>query len=61
MSPRARVVLGVVLAVVGAVWAVQGMGLLRGSPMTGEPVWSVVGSFLVIAGVVVAVSGRRRT
>ena len=60
MSPRARLVIGVVLALVGLVWALQGFNFLGGSGMSGHGVWAVIGSFLVVAGVVVALSGRRR-
>ena len=59
MSPRARTVVGIVMALVGLVWALQGFGVLGGSAMSGHPLWAVVGSFLVIIGVVVAWSGRR--
>ena len=59
MSPRARLVIGVVLALVGLVWALQGFGILGGSGMSGQGIWAVIGSFLVVGGVVVALSSRR--
>jgi hypothetical protein len=59
MSGRTRLVLGIVLAVVGLVWALQGFNVLGGSGMSGHAIWAVIGSFLVVIGVVVAVSGRR--
>jgi hypothetical protein len=60
VSTRARLVVGVILAAVGVVWALQGFNVLGGSGMSGQGVWAVVGSFLVVIGVVVALSGRRR-
>lgn len=48
--PRA---IGVVLAVVGVVWVLQGIGVAQGSVMTGKPVWAVVGAALILAGAVV--------
>ena len=60
MSRRARLVVGVVLALLGLVWALQGFGVLSGSAMSGKALWAGVGSFLVVIGVVVAASGRRR-
>lgn len=60
MSPRARLIVGVVVALVGLIWALQGFGVLGGSAMSGKALWAGVGSFLVIIGLVVAASGRRR-
>ena len=34
--PAARIIAGVLLAAVGAVWFAQGIGVLKGSVMTGE-------------------------
>jgi len=41
------IVIGVVLGLVGAVWVLQGIGLLKGSFMTGQPVWAVIGLVLL--------------
>ncbi len=43
-----RVVRGVLVLcmVLGVVWIGQGIGLIRGSFMTGEIVWSVIGAIL---------------
>ena len=40
----ARVVIGVILALVGVVWLGQGIGLIKGSFMTGEALWAVIGA-----------------
>ena len=53
---------GVVLAVVGAVWTFQGLGYLGGSPMTGVETWAVVGPIVAGLGValtIVGLGGRR--
>lgn len=47
------------LALVGFVWLGQGIGAIRGSFMTGEPLWAVVGAALLVAAGVLAVAGRR--
>lgn len=52
MSPLPRAI-GVVMVVVGAVWLLQGIGLAKGSVMTGKPVWAVIGAALVIGGLTV--------
>jgi hypothetical protein len=53
-----RRVLGVLLIVVGAVWFTQGIGVLKGSFMTGESVWTVIGLLCVFVGLVLLVFRR---
>ena len=48
-----------VLALIGAVWILQGVGLLKGSFMTGEAVWAVIGVVCLAIGVVLIRGGRR--
>lgn len=45
------IVIGVVLVVVGAVWLLQGVGVLQGSFMTDQPIWAVIGLVLLAVGV----------
>lgn len=54
------VALGAVMAVVGAVWTLQGLGYLEGSPMTGVEIWAVVGPLVAGLGVALAYVGLRR-
>jgi len=51
---------GLVLVLLGLVWAAQGVGWLQGSPMTGETLWAVVGPVVALAGVALVVVGARR-
>jgi hypothetical protein len=53
-------VLGVVLALAGVVWTLQGLGLVGGSFMTGATIWAVIGPITALAGVIVAARGFRR-
>lgn len=55
------VVLGVLLALAGAVWTLQGLNVLGGSAMSGVTMWAVIGPIVLIAGVVLALRGARRT
>ena len=48
------------LIVVGAVWALQGLGVLGGSAMSGKSMWAVIGPILVVVGIVVGVIALRR-
>lgn len=53
-----RMIVGFLLVLVGAVWFLQGIDLLGGSSMTGDPFWAYVGAPMVIIGVLLL---RRRT
>lgn len=53
--------LGVVIAVLGAIFALQGFGVIGGSPMSGTTVWSVLGPIIFLVGAaMVLVAVRRR-
>jgi LPXTG-motif cell wall-anchored protein len=51
---------GAVLVVLGVVWSLQGVGVLGGSPMTGQQIWTVIGLILVAGGLALFVRGIRR-
>jgi hypothetical protein len=52
--------LGVILAVFGLIWALQGFGVLGGSPMSNTMTWSINGPIAVLVGIVVsAISWRK--
>ncbi|GAA5200321.1 hypothetical protein GCM10025773_17710 [Microbacterium jejuense] len=58
--------LGVLLALVGAVWTLQGLNVLGGSAMSGSPLWATIGPIVLIAGVVlivvaIVISRRRKS
>ncbi|GER98684.1 hypothetical protein Acor_07460 [Acrocarpospora corrugata] len=52
--------LGALLGLMGAVWTLQGVGVLGGSVMSGELTWAIIGPIVVIAGVALAVWAARR-
>ena len=54
---------GVILSCVGLVWTLQGLDVLRGSAMSGSPLWATIGPFVLVAGLVligIAIARRRR-
>ena len=54
-------VLGALLVVVGGVWTFQGLGYLKGSPMTGVDTWAMIGPVVAGLGVaLVIVAARKR-
>ena len=59
-QPRGRIILGVVLAVMGAIWTLQGLDVLgQDGGMNGRGEWIVIGAIAVVAGLVLAISGYR--
>ena len=55
-----RIVLGVVLALAGVVWTLQGLGFVGGSFMSGATIWAVIGPVTTLIGLIVATTGFRR-
>ena len=54
---------GVVLSVVGLVWTLQGLDVLRGSVMSGSSLWVTIGPIVLLIGLVligIAIAIRRR-
>ena len=60
MKTTVLVVIGVVLILLGGVWTLQGVGVLKGSLMTGVTLWAVIGPILIVLGLVAAIFGVRR-
>jgi hypothetical protein len=50
----------VIAILAGAVWILQGSGVLPGSFMTGQRMWLVIGVVVAIVGLVLAYNGIRR-
>jgi hypothetical protein len=55
-------VVGVILVLIGGVWLVQGLGVIRtGSFMDGQSVWAVIGGVCLVAGLIALSRSRRST
>jgi hypothetical protein len=52
--------LGLLVAVFGLIWALQGFGVLLGSPMSNTTTWSIIGPITVVIGIVIAVFSWRK-
>ncbi|MEU1726149.1 MULTISPECIES: hypothetical protein [unclassified Nonomuraea] len=59
MTSWILIVVGVLLALVGGLWALQGLGVVGGSVMTGDATWAVIGPVVLLVGVAVVVIGLR--
>ena len=55
-----RFVLAAIVAAVGLVWLLQGIGVLPGSFMSGDPVWAVAGAAVIAAALAYAAWLRLR-
>ncbi|MGV0791151.1 hypothetical protein [Mycolicibacterium sp. XJ1819] len=53
-------VLGVIVALFGLLFTLQGFGVVGGSPMSNTTTWSILGPIIVLIGVALAVGAWRR-
>lgn len=53
-------VIGVLLILAGGVWFLQGINVLPGSFMTGQPQWVINGAVAVLAGIMLLVFANWR-
>jgi hypothetical protein len=53
--------LGVLAILVGVVWMGQGLNIIPGSVMTGDPKWLVIGAVLAVLGVLLIIFSLRPT
>jgi hypothetical protein len=51
MKKAVFVALGILLTVVGVIWALQGLGYIGGSSMSGSALWAIVGPIVAAFGV----------
>lgn len=52
--------LGGLLVITGAVWVLQGIGVLPGSFMTGQVFWAFLGAVVFVVGLVILSTAARR-
>jgi len=50
---------GLLIAIAGVIFTLQGIGLLKGSSMSGTTLWTVLGPIIAVAGLSLAVTVRR--
>ena len=60
MSHPVRIIIGVIVLLVGALWTLQGLGYIGGSAMSGVTLWAVIGPIVAVAGLGLALSRPRR-
>jgi hypothetical protein len=60
MAKPAVVAVGVVVALLGLLFTLQGIGVLKGSSMSDTTFWSVAGPLIMLVGLTVSGLGLRR-
>jgi len=55
----AVIVLGVLVAMFGLLFTLQGFGAVQGSPMSNTTTWSVLGPIIALVGIILAIIGWR--
>lgn len=61
MQKPVLITVGVIVAIFGAIFTFQGLGLIGGSAMTGSTVWAILGPIIAVAGIALALIGLRRS
>ena len=60
MWNRVLVIVGVVVVLLGGVWALQGIGVIGGSFMSNSPTWVVIGAVVLVVGLLMVFLGARK-
>ncbi|MGN9785984.1 hypothetical protein ACTMTF_31470 [Nonomuraea sp. ZG12] len=53
------VAIGVLLAAVGGLWTLQGLGAVGGSVMSGDTTWAIIGPIVLIVALAIVIIGVR--
>jgi hypothetical protein len=58
---RARIwsIVGIVVAIAGAIFTLQGVGVLGGSSMSGSTTWAILGPLIAVTGIVIYARSTR--
>jgi hypothetical protein len=52
--------LGVILVALGGLWTLQGLNVLKGSAMSGNSMWAIIGPIVLVGGLLLLLVGARR-
>ena len=61
MNKSVRVGLGVLLVLMGLTFTLQGLGYLKGSQMTDQTLWAIIGPIVALGGLALIFARRRPT
>jgi hypothetical protein len=51
MKKAVPIALGLLMTVAGVVWALQGLGYIGGSSMSGKSLWAIIGPIVAAMGI----------
>ena len=57
----ALMILGILILLMGSVWALQGAGYIPGSFMSNNPTWIFIGTPVAVGGLLISLLGFRGT
>jgi hypothetical protein len=60
MKKGLLIVVGVLVALAGVLFALQGLNVMGNTAMSGHTIWAVLGPVIAIAGLIVATIGVRQ-
>jgi hypothetical protein len=60
MSKPVLITIGVIVALLGLLFTLQGLWVVGGSAMSGSTLWAVLGPIIAIVGIVLVVLGLRK-
>ena len=60
MKKGLLIAVGVLVALAGVVFTLQGLNVMGNSAMSGQTIWAVLGPVIAIVGLIVATLGARR-
>ena len=60
MKKGLLIVVGVLVALAGVVFTLQGLNVMSNSAMSGKTIWAVLGPVIAIIGLIVATVGTRQ-
>ena len=54
------IVLGIVGVLLGGLWTLQGLDVVKGSAMSGNSMWAIIGPIVLVVGLLLLLVGARR-
>jgi hypothetical protein len=60
MGRQLAIVIGAIMVIFGGLWALQGLGYIGGSFMSGSESWTLIGSVVAGLGVALVIVGFQR-
>jgi hypothetical protein len=53
------IIFGIVGVLLGGLWTLQGLGVIKGSAMSGNSMWAIIGPIVVVVGLLLLLYGSR--